>query len=138
MSQILNTGMSDYNKEKLYSPKLAKYLTMKKQKNVTPTPLINIPLDKDDLMMSIPKIYRNKVAVLLQYLQSDQDVKWDEQGHLYIEQQKVDNSHILDLLYDTMRLRKKADRPQGWRELSSHLRKRNVPRELIVYTSWYS
>ena len=110
----------------------------RKQKNLTPTPLINTPPHTDDLMMSIPKMYRNKVAGLLHYLQSDQDVKWDEQGHLYIGQQKVDNSLILDLLHDAMRLRKKAARPQGWRELSSHLRKRNVPRELTGNPEWFT
>ena len=81
---------------------------MRKQKNVTPPRLINTPPHTDDLMMSIPKMYCNKVAGLLQYLHSDQDVKWDEQGHLYIGQQKVDSSNILDLLHDAMRLRKKS------------------------------
>ena len=37
-----------------------------------------------------------------------------------------------------MRLRKKAARPQGWRERSSHFRKRNVPRELIGNPEWFT
>ena len=65
------------------------------------------------MMTSIPKMYC-KAAGLLQYLQSDQDVKWDNQGHLYIGQQKIDNSHIVDLIHDAMRLRKKAGRALGW------------------------
>ena len=104
---------------------------MRKQENTTPA--LNTPPNMVDLMMSIPKMYCNKSVGLLQYLQSDQDVKWDEQGHLYIAQQKVDNSLILDF-----RIRKKAARPYGWHELSSHLTKRYVPTELIGNPEWFT
>ena len=58
-------GMSYYDKEKLYSQEFAKNLTKMKPKNVTPMLLINTTPHMDDLMMSIPKMYRNKAAWLL-------------------------------------------------------------------------
>ena len=79
-------GMSEYDKEKLFSQELGKYLTMRKQKKSLQCHFPNTPPNTDDLMTSIPKMYRNKAAGLLQYLESDQDVKWDEQRHLYIGQ----------------------------------------------------
>ena len=136
MNDILNKDMPDYDKEKLYSQELGKYLSMRNQKKQTP-PISSQP-GIDEMMTSIPKMYRNKAAALLQYLQADQDVKWDDQGHLYIGQQKIDNSHILDLIHDAMRLRKKAARAQGWRELSSHLRQKNIPKELVGNPEWFT
>ena len=136
MSNILDTDISEYDKEKLFSQELGKYLSMRNQKKTTPS--ITPQAVTGDVMASIPKMYRNKAAGLLQYLKSDQDVNWDDQGHLYIGQQKIDNSHILDLVHDAMRSRKKVAHPQGWRELSAHLRRKNVPKELVGNPAWFT
>ena len=136
MANILKKDISDYDKEKLFTQELGKYLLLRNQKNIVPNELKSIP--SPEIMASIPKMYRNKASGLLQYLQSDKDVKWDEQGHLYIGQQKIENSHILDLIHDAMRLRKKVSRPQGWRELSSHLKQKNIPRELVGNSEWFT
>ena len=137
MGKILEKNISDYDKEKLYSQELGKYLTLRNQKQVTQTPIIS-KANPNELMASLPKFYRNKAAGLLQYLKSDSEVDWDDEGHLYIGQQKIDNSHIVDLIHDAMRLRKKVPRPQGWRELSSHLRRKNVPKELVGNPAWFT
>ena len=134
LSNILDSKISDYDKDKLYSQELGKYMSMRNQKITVPS---SQPFSSD-MLTSIPKMYRNKAAGLLQYLQSDKDIDWDADGHLYIGQQKIDNSHILDLVHDAMRLRKKVSRPQGWRELSSHLRRRNVPRELVGNPTYFT
>ena len=91
-----------------------------------------------NLMASIPKMYQSKAAGLVQYLEDDRDVSWDEQGQLSIGEQKIDNSHIIDLIHDALRLRKKVARPQGWRELSAHLRKKNIPKELVGNPVWFT
>ena len=133
LSNILQKDISDYDKEKLYSQEMSKYLSMRQQQQV---PMITNSIKPQELMSSIPKMYRNKAQGLIQYLQSDKDVDWDDQGHIYVDQKKIDKTHILDLIHDAMRLRKKAHRPHGWHELSSHLRKRNVPRELVGNPEW--
>ena len=136
LNNILHKNISEYDKEKLYSQELSKYLSMRQQKNTTPPPPNSF--NPPNLMTSIPKMYRNKAEGLLEYLKADQDVQWDDQGHLYLDQKKIDNSHIIDLIHDAMRLRKKVHRPHGWRELSSHLRKKNIPRELVGNPQWFT
>ena len=134
LSNILQKDISEYDKEKLYSQEMSKYLSMRQRQQV---PTRTNSINPQELMASIPKMYRNKAQGLLQYLQSDKDVEWDDQGHVYVDQKKIDKTHILDLIHDAMRLRKKAHRPHGWHELSSHLRKRNVPRELVGNPEWF-
>ena len=75
--------MPDYDKEKLYSQELGKYLSMRNHHFLDDIS-INIAL----MMTSMPKMYCNKTGGLLQYLQSDQDDKWNDQGHLYIGQKR--------------------------------------------------
>ena len=139
MTQLLDSDMSDYDKEVLFAQELGKYMNMRHQKQAAqlPPPAQNKTFTPD-MMASIPKMYRTKAAGLIEYLKSDQDVTWDNEGHLYIGQQKIDKSHILDLVHDAMRLRKKTSRPQGWQELSAHLRKKNVPKELVGNPRWFT
>ena len=134
LSDILQKDVSDYDKEKLYSQEMSRYLTMRHQQQ---HPHRDVPVSSfQPEMSSVPKMYRNKAEGLLQYLKSDKDVTWDDEGHVYVDQQKMDRSHILDLIHDAMRLRKKVQRPHGWRELSSHLKRTNVPRELVGNPEW--
>lgn len=136
MTNLLKKDISEYDKEKLFSQELAKYLALRDQRHVvhghqqSPQP--------QNVMASIPKMYKSKAAGLLEFLQADQDVSWDDKGQLYIGQQKIDNSHIVDLIHDAMRLRKKVKRPLGWRELSSHLRSKNIPKELVGNPKWFT
>ena len=88
------------------------------------------------MLSSIPKTFRTKAEGLLEYLKGDKDVEWDDEGHVYIKQKKLEGSHILDLIHDAMRYRKKVSRPRGWQELSSHLRARNIPKELVGNKEW--
>lgn len=135
MNKLLKKTMPEYDKEKLFSQELAKYLAMRDQKQmVEMKPSSQVP----NIMTSVPKMYQSKAAGLLQYLQADQDLGWDDQGQLSIGQQKIDNSHIVDLIHDALRLRKKVARPQGWRELSSHLKKKNIPKELVGNPEWFT
>ncbi len=131
MTDILEQKISDYDKEKLFNQELSKFATLREN----PSPPVS-NRNFDDMLTSFPKMYRNKAAGLMQYLKSDQDIHWDDQGHLYIGQQKLQDSHIIDLIHDAMRLRKKVPRPRGWRELSKHLIKSNAPKELMGNPDW--
>ena len=143
LSGILNKeDISDYDKEKLYSQELSKYLSMREKKREplpAPPPMQSIGhrLDSGQLLPSIPKTFRTKAEGLLEYLKADKAVEWDDEGHVYIKDQKVEGSHILDLIHDAMRHRKKVSRPAGWQELSAHLRARNVPKELVGNKEWW-
>jgi hypothetical protein len=129
----VNTDLKDYDKEKLFTQQLNRYLTMRDQKYESP----HESLPTTHLLSSIPKIYQSKAKGLLEFLKADKDVQWDEQGHLSIGQQKIENSHIIDLIHDALRYRKRAEKPKGWRELSKHLHSKNIPRELVGNPQWH-
>ena len=144
LQRVLSLDVPDYEKEKLYSQGLSKYLGMREQKKEPPPlPLItpsagssSSSLDPQLLLKSVPKTFRSKAEGLLEYLKADKDVEWDDKGQVSVESRKLEGSHIVDLIHDAMRHRKKAARPVGWRELSSHLHSRNAPRELVGNVEW--
>ena len=136
MNRILNENTSEYDKEKLHSQALAKYMTLRQQKMEPERTEKMASPDVSEMLTSIPKMYRSKASGLLNYLKSDEDVEWDEKGQVYIGNKKIANSHILDLIHDAMRLRKKTARPKGWRELSHHLVKKNMPKAFAGNPEW--
>lgn len=140
LSDILNKqGVSEYDKEKMYSQELSKYLAMRDQKREPQPPPPPPPprqQSSDPSLTSVPKSFRSKAEALLDYLKSDKDLQWDEEGRVSIKQRQLEGSHILDLIHDAVRLRKKEGRAVGWHELSSHLRGRNVPKALVGNREW--
>ena len=87
-------------------------------------------------MSSVPKTYKTKAASLRRYLKSDQDVSWDSMGQLILKGQVVPQTHMMDLIHDALRKRKKVKRAKGWSQLSRHLTQRNIPGELIGNQDW--
>ena len=147
MQNILkNSKMSDYDKEKLFSQKLATYVDMRDNAKGFPAdPMISHPLPESevnkkdlplDITTSVPKMYQRKADAFLNYLHADGDVTWDEQGQILLQGKVIPKSHIVDLVHDAMRLRKRTKRPQGWQELSRHLAQKNIPRELVGNETW--
>lgn len=152
MQSILNNkNLSEYDKEKLYTQKLGTYVDVRDQtglskeeitipsqslvKNMIPT-IKNEPQLPEDILTSVPKMYRRKAEAFVKHLQSDKNVSWDDKGQLSIKGKVIPNSHVVDLMNDAMRLRKKVKRAKGWRELSRHLQTQNTPRELLGNEEW--
>jgi hypothetical protein len=142
MQNILQQkDVSDYDKEKLYSQTLAKYLSLRdqhqhqhqQQQSVAKVPQTKI--NEEQVMSSVPKMYRQKAQALLQFLQSDPEVQWDDRGQLVLSGQVVPKSHIIDLVNDALR-RRKSHAPHGWDALSRRLRQHNVPKELVGNEKW--
>ena len=143
--------LNDYDKEKLFSQELAKFLNMRKQMQQQQQ-AFQVPIQQpasmpsstssrdsveESILASIPKTYRAKAAGLMHYLKSDPNVTWDDNGQLVIGGTTYTGSHMVDLINDALRSRKRMKRPRGWRELSSHLAQRNVPRELVGNQAWF-
>ena len=133
MQSILkNTTMSNYDKEKLYSQSLGSYIGVR-DRNKSDTTSSKV---SEDIMDSIPKLYRSKAMSFIKFLQTDPDVQWDDQGQLVLKGKVINKSHIVDLLHDALRYRKKVKRPEGWEQLSEHLQEKNIPQELIGNATW--
>ena len=44
----------------------------------------------------------------------------------------------MDLIHDALGYRRSVERPAGWRDLSTYLKQRNVPKELVGNEAWIS
>ena len=73
----------------------------------------------------------------MNYMESDKDIKWDDEGQLVLKGKVIPKTHLVDLLHDALRFRKKVKRAKGWEELSRHLMTRNPPKEIIGNESWF-
>jgi|SaaInl33SG_5_DNA_1037386.scaffolds.fasta_scaffold08345_2 hypothetical protein len=140
MQSILNNRkLNEHDKEKLYSQKLATFVQMRDNRDPG---IEQAPVESerrklpDDIMESVPKLYRTKAMGFLKYLQTDPDIHWDEQGRLVLKGATISKSHIVDLLHDALRYRKKAKRATGWQQLSHHLQEKNIPQELVGNETW--
>ncbi len=69
---------------------------------------------KLDIPEQIPKSYKEKVEKILNNIQKDNSITWDETGHVTIKEQNIDGN-IVDLLTDLVRERKHYN-PAGWKE----------------------
>jgi hypothetical protein len=140
MQSILNDRkMNEYDKEKLYSQKLATFVQMRNNREpVNEQATIDSAKRQlpEDIMESVPKLYRTKAMGFLKYLQTDPDIHWDDQGRLVLKGATISKSHIVDLLHDALRYRKKAQRATGWQQLSQHLQEKNIPQELVGNETW--
>jgi len=136
MGAVLESDKSDYDKHLLFAQEMAKFQQYREQQQQPPRSM-TVPTDlEDQLLSSIPKTYKTKASALWKYLKSDQDVKWDEHGRLILQGQVIPQSHMIDLVHDALRPRKKAKRAAGWSELSHHLAQNNIPQELIGNPEW--
>lgn len=136
MHNVLNNNkLNDYEKDKIYTQKLGSYVSMRDNQNRQTRPVKNWPIDTID---SIPKKYQTKGKALMQYIQSDKDIQWDELGQMSLKGNLIEKSNIIDLLHDSLRARKTSQKPKGWKELCRHFHSRNIPQELLGNDQWKS
>ena len=130
MHNILNNpDLNVYEKEKMYSQNLGDYINMRD----------NQLLSKqwsEGTLDSIPKKFQSKAKALMNYMQSDDDITWDDLDQLVLKGKVIPNSNVLDLLHDSLRARKTSKKPKGWRQLSKHFRSKNIPQEIIGNDEW--
>ena len=88
---------------------------------------------ESEILSSVSGAQQHKVKRLLEHLKRDKDVEIGEKGELIYKNQKIQQSHVGDLLNDILQKRSSSI-PPGWEELSDSLKTLNVPRDLIVNT----
>ena len=92
-------------------------------------PLAAIGTDAD-IVESVPKTLKNKALRLLKRLRNDPSSQWNDRGELIIEGSAISGSNMMDLVNDVLRKRKQSD-PVGWRPFAKHLKRINLPLELV-------
>ena len=142
MGDILESKqLGDEEKAKLYNQVLQRYLTYYDQRKgqplhvklttpkttETPKPVENAESTEEaspdnslptaveqEVMKSVPKIYKAGARQLLDKIKKHQDVlHWNDKGELLYENKPIPGSHVVDLVNDTLRHRKGFE-PVGW------------------------
>ncbi|KAF4529357.1 hypothetical protein B566_EDAN017369 [Ephemera danica] len=154
MNKILEAkGKSDYEKWQEYNQVLQKYL---RQYEKVKEP-IKIPLENEveEQSQELPQTteqpvstvtdpvfstmvssfakghkYRNKAEVLYGILSRSPDISWDQSGRVYVKDQVIRGSNIVDLMNDIVRSRQ-GNPPTGWEQFASVLASINIPREYV-------
>ena len=83
------------------------------------------------ILDSVSKSYKKKTQMILQHIQDNPDLSWNERGEFIWQGRRIENSNMMDLINDLMRKRKNFDSPHGWKTFASALKTSNVPRELV-------
>ena len=156
MSEILsNKHLDDEEKAKLYNQALQRYLTFYDQRKAQPlhvkltsskaeeTPLQqekgdtlteSLPTEtsedtaiEQEVMRSVPKVYKTGARQLLDKIKDNRDVlHWNNKGELLYEDKAISGSHLVYLVNDALRHRKGFE-PAGWSVFARGLARMNVP-----------
>ena len=159
MTDILSSKeLDDEQKARLYNQVLQRYLTYYDQRKGQPlhvkisTPkAVETPKAEEneqpteepvpekftssaveqEVMKSVPKIYKAGARQLLDKIKEHQDVlHWNDKGELLYETKPIPGSHLVDLVNDTLRHRKGFE-PVGWSVFARGLARMNVPENLV-------
>ena len=137
MQEILSRqDITDEEKVKLYENALNLYSVFREKVMAPPTPKTTPPSPPpppplhfvDDVVASVPKALRGKAEQLTRTVL--RELSWSPKGELMIDGRAVPGTHIVDLINDAIRLRKKFN-PKGRDEFVEKLTRINVPQELI-------
>lgn len=138
-SLLDNESLGEKEKWVRYQQMLQRYLTLKEQerqplkvtmeesKQETTRPPVSL---HQEIIETIPKMFKKKANMLLQRLESSNDVSWDERGVVTIKGNVILGSNIIDLVSDAVRPRKTSN-PLGWPQFTSFLKEINIPKEFI-------
>jgi hypothetical protein len=85
----------------------------------------------EELVETVPKIYRTEARNLLRFMSRTTPVTWDAKGAVYVNGQKVPSSNIVDVLHGVVRARRTDRLPPGWTEVMGALKDANVPKEYV-------
>lgn len=138
MKEILNNqSMTDFDKAMQYGQRLQSYLGNFKTALTTPknSALIGEKLEENhnaiienknsattstgnEILSAIPKSYQSKAAHLLNFLKTNSNISWTDDGTVKYKNDVLPNSNVVNLVGDLIRLRK----PQSEANTVAHFR----------------
>ena len=152
---LASKELDDEEKAKLYNQVLQRYLTFYGQPKGQPlhvkvtsskpaeapkpdeteeTKPVENPIPtavKEEVMKSVPKLYKTGARQLLDKIKENRDVlHWNDKGELVYENKPISGSHVVDLVNDILRHRKGFE-PVGWSVFARGLARMNVPENLV-------
>ena len=86
---------------------------------------------EEEVMKSVPKIYKSGARQLLDKIKENSDVlHWNKKGELMYENKPISGSHVVDLVNDILRQRKGFE-PVGWSVFARGLARMNIPENIV-------
>ena len=133
MTDILQrSDMSDRDKVEQYNQVLQKYLDYY-HKPVLPTSesikTAPSPIE-GELLRVVPKSMQSKAKALLDRINRDPNMSWNERGEFVYNNQTISGTNIVDLISHSLRHRK-SFQAYRWQDFARALRQNNIPQELI-------
>jgi hypothetical protein len=153
MRNVLERHDVDFeNKAKMYNQTLWRYLRRLEQYRDRPLGTVNVRPSDDPssdeadvpslkeneissmekrVLESVPKTMQKKATRLLNLMKTNPELRWNERGEIFYQDQVVKNSNLVDLVNDVLRKRKRVGTPTGWKPFATALGRMNVDRDLI-------
>lgn len=126
--------LGDYEKARLYSDTLEKYLDIKKQLQQPNTiPLIDDSDNTEKMVLNManfPRQYRSRAENILSHISNESSIKWNKRGEILRDGKIITGSNVIDLINDVIKT-SKNEPPIGSKEFIKLLKDSNIPMSLI-------
>jgi hypothetical protein len=85
----------------------------------------------EHLLKGIPSKFKSQAATLVNEVKDSKFIKWGDDGEIVVDGVKITGSHIVDLIHDFSRDRKRKSPAIGAEAFARALMKSHAPRECI-------
>ena len=134
MEQVMDTDQTTREKVKEYNHRLTQ-LNLLEDKVHEPAPVPQQHNFEHDILESVPLAMRKRARLLLDRVKHK--ISWDERGQVIIRGRVVPGSHIVDLVNDALRHRKKSKIPQGRPEFAHEVQDIGIPQEIAQNPAYH-
>jgi hypothetical protein len=130
---LKDTTLPSDQKAKLYNQALERFSVMR-HKHIDPAPVEQPEEEPDhDVLSGVPKQYMNRAHALYKKVRTIPGMKWNDQGEMVYNGERVPGSNIVDLIHTFVKPgRRNGMKPVGWRVFGQRLLEGGVPRTLIT------
>jgi len=142
LTKILNSSKNDAEKWSEYRELFRRFLFFNSDDERPHTKLTYQDINEstqdssypvENIINSVPPRYQQKAKAIIDHINTadiDKRFKWDKSGRISINNNKIPNTNIVDLLNDALRYRK-SHNAVGQKEFAKFLRGINTPRNFV-------
>lgn len=144
LTKILNSNKNDIEKWREYREVFRRFLFFnndddKKQTKFLVKDIVDENVDDfssypiENILKSVPQMYRKKAQALINHIKAadtDKRLTWDKSGCIILDNNKIPNTNIVDLINDAIRHRK-SHIAIGQKKFARFLQNINAPRDFV-------
>ena len=87
-------------------------------------------ITKESMLVLLPKNYRHRASAILDHIEQQDDIDWNDKGEIIIKGETIPYTHISDLLKKTLYSYKNFN-PKGTEQFLEILKETNLPQSLL-------